>query len=54
MEAEQAQAEQLLLVDEVAEIGARAAIERGEFDSYKREALARLGAPSEVEETRVI
>jgi queuine tRNA-ribosyltransferase len=34
--------------------GARAAIERGEFDSYKREALARLGAPSEVEETRVI
>jgi len=34
--------------------GARAAIERGEFDSYKREALARLGEPSEVEETRVI
>jgi queuine tRNA-ribosyltransferase len=34
--------------------GARAAIERGEFDSYKREALARLDAPSEVEETRVI
>jgi queuine tRNA-ribosyltransferase len=34
--------------------GARAAIERGEFDSYKSEALARLGAPSEVEETRVI
>jgi queuine tRNA-ribosyltransferase len=34
--------------------GARAAIERGEFDSYKREALARLSAPSEVEETRVI
>ena len=34
--------------------GARAAIDRGEFDSYKREALARLGAPSEVEETRVI
>jgi len=34
--------------------GARAAIDRGEFDSYKREALARLGEPSEVEETRVI
>jgi queuine tRNA-ribosyltransferase len=27
--------------------GARAAIERGEFDSYKHEALARLGAPLE-------
>jgi queuine tRNA-ribosyltransferase len=27
--------------------GARAAIERGEFEIYKREALARLGAHSE-------
>jgi queuine tRNA-ribosyltransferase len=34
--------------------GARAAIERGEFEAYKREALARLGTPSEQEEVRVI
>jgi queuine tRNA-ribosyltransferase len=29
--------------------GARAAIERGEFAEYKRDALARLGAPTETE-----
>jgi queuine tRNA-ribosyltransferase len=34
--------------------GARAAIERGEFDSYKREALARLGAPLKEEVLRAI
>jgi queuine tRNA-ribosyltransferase len=33
--------------------GARAAIERGEFGVYKREALARLGAPTEEEAARV-
>jgi len=33
--------------------GARAAIERGEFAVYKREALARLGAPREAEAARV-
>ena len=33
--------------------GARAAIERGEFAVYKREALARLGAPTEEEALRV-
>jgi queuine tRNA-ribosyltransferase len=33
--------------------GARAAIERGEFAVYKREALARLGAPAEEEVVRV-
>ena len=33
--------------------GARAAIERGEFVVYKREALARLGAPTEEEAARV-
>jgi len=33
--------------------GARAAIERGEFAVYKREALARLGAPTEKEAVRV-
>jgi queuine tRNA-ribosyltransferase len=31
--------------------GARAAIERGEFEAYKREALARLGAATATEET---
>jgi queuine tRNA-ribosyltransferase len=34
--------------------GARAAIERGDFAVYKREALARLGAPTEEEAARVI
>ncbi|TML45949.1 MAG: tRNA guanosine(34) transglycosylase Tgt [Actinobacteria bacterium] len=33
--------------------GARAAIERGEFAVYKREALARLGAPAEEEALRI-
>jgi queuine tRNA-ribosyltransferase len=33
--------------------GARAAIERGEFAVYKRDALARLGAPAEEEALRV-
>jgi queuine tRNA-ribosyltransferase len=33
--------------------GARAAIERGQFAAYKREALARLGAPTEEEALRV-
>src|SRR5438067_368176 len=33
--------------------GARAAIERGEFAVYKREALARFGAPTEEEALRV-
>jgi queuine tRNA-ribosyltransferase len=32
--------------------GARAAIERGDFAAYKREALARLGAPTETEALR--
>ena len=32
--------------------GARAAIERGEFAGYKRDALARLGAPTEEEALR--
>jgi queuine tRNA-ribosyltransferase len=34
-------------------VGARAAIERSEFAVYKREALARLGAPAEEEALRV-
>jgi queuine tRNA-ribosyltransferase len=33
-------------------VGARAAIERGEFAGYKQEALARLGAPTEMEALR--
>src|SRR5205085_5290422 len=33
--------------------GARAAIERGEFAVYKREALARLGAPAAEEALRI-
>jgi queuine tRNA-ribosyltransferase len=32
--------------------GARAAIERGEFAGYKRDALARIGAPAEEEALR--